>query len=204
MIKLFIIILSLVSSKEFYKSHINFLDTLLDDHLISIAFGDPSTYREALAQKVFDSLVSEYPDRLFFVNVYAPVMGFDNHASRAYHHLYSRLHNQNEMRFNIVVSSVALREYTRADEPYLESKLDQAKSQCVISDCANALRLKDHIQGLHGCLEGIHVVSREADSHVRQNFEDTSLAYAVYRPFSDRYDLYAWSSGKACLDSPLT
>jgi hypothetical protein len=93
------------------------------------------------------------------VNVYAPIMGFENHATRAYS-FYDRFHKRNDMRFNIIVSSVTKRQYTRADERFLETKLDQAKSQCVIRDCENALRLKDYIQGLHGCLEGIHVVSR--------------------------------------------
>jgi hypothetical protein len=67
-------------------------------------------YRNELGQILFDSLVRKYPNRSFFVNVYAPVMGFDNHAMRGYD-MFDRLHKRNDMRFNVFIGSVPKKDY---------------------------------------------------------------------------------------------
>ena len=44
------------------------------------------------------------------MNVYAPVMGFDNHAMRAVG-MFDRLHKDNDMRFNVMIGSVEKKDY---------------------------------------------------------------------------------------------
>jgi hypothetical protein len=74
----------------------------------------------------------------------------------------------------------------------------------VFKDCGNALELKDFIQGNHGCLHGVHIVAKDSDSHVRENMSRNGIIMMKYTPFSDKYDLYAWSTGNSCLDGPKT
>ena len=37
-------------------------------------------------------------------------MGWDNHATRAFD-MYDRLHNKNDMRFNVIVASIVKKDY---------------------------------------------------------------------------------------------
>jgi hypothetical protein len=110
-----------------------------------------SAYRQELAQIIFDSVTSRYPGRTFFVNVYAPVMGFDNHAMRGYD-MYDRFHKRNNMRFNVFVGTAPKRNYQDISAHLTELKLDYAKNMCFFRDCSNALELKNFIEEHHGCI----------------------------------------------------
>lgn len=163
-----------------------------------------SLYRDELSAALFLGLTTRFgSDKSWFVNVYAPVMGWDNHATRSFE-LIDRHHKKNDMRFNLIVASAQKSEYKHADGAYTEQRMEYARNMCVFRDCGNALELKDFIQGNHGCLHGIHIVKRDADSHVRENMSKEGIIVSKYTPFSDRYDVYAWNTGSSCLEGPAT
>jgi hypothetical protein len=65
-------------------------------------------------------LTRNFGDRAWFVNVYKPVMGWDNHATRAFE-MYDRLHKKNDMRFNLIVTAVRKeRDLSKADGAYTQ------------------------------------------------------------------------------------
>jgi len=102
---IFFAILCLTSlTKDFISTQRQFINQIVDIYLQK-QMGDAFNYREILADKLFDSLKREYPEMLFFVNVYKPVMGWDNYASKATI-MYDRLHKKNDMRFNLIVAAV--------------------------------------------------------------------------------------------------
>jgi hypothetical protein len=143
-------------------------------------------------------------DKAWFVNVYAPLMGWDNHATRSFN-LIDRLHKKNDMRFNMIISYANKnKDFNNANGAYTHQRMEYARNMCVFKNCGNALELKDFIQGNHGCLHGIHVVSVNADSHVRENLGLGGIAFTGFTPFSDKYNVYAWSTGSQCLDVPDT
>lgn len=118
---------------------------------------------------MFNSLTQKYPQVSFFVNVYAPIMGWDNHASRGFE-MFDRLHKKNDMRFNVVVASMQRgAQISKASDHKTLQKLDYVKNICFFGGCEDALKLKEFITAHHGCLQGISVISREADCHVRED-----------------------------------
>jgi hypothetical protein len=80
-------------------------------------------------------------------------------------------------------------------------KLDYVKNICFFSDCGDAKKLSEFITAHHGCLAGLQVVSRDADTHVRESMGGDHV-YVAYAPFSDRYNVYAWATGDYCIDAP--
>lgn len=99
-----------VDDDDFYTSKDDFINDIIDKHLKKKVEPNEVFYRQELAQDIFESLIFKYPKRSFFVNVYAPVMGFDNHAMRAFD-MYDRLHKRNDMRFNVFVASVIRKDF---------------------------------------------------------------------------------------------
>ena len=93
---------TLRAASDFPQTGTEFINLIIDNHLKLKVEPNEAQYRQNLGAKLFDSLIQRYPDRSFFVNVYAPVMGYDNHAMRAVG-MYDRLHKKNDMRFNVFI-----------------------------------------------------------------------------------------------------
>ena len=120
--------LSVVFAEEYYKSR-EIMDTIIENHLKLKMEPNEVQYRADLGEKLFITLTNRYPERSFFVNVYAPVMGFDNHAMRALD-MYDRLHKQNDMRFNVMVASVIRKDYPLINAYETESTIEYARNFC--------------------------------------------------------------------------
>ena len=98
-------LVSFVICDDYAMTKDDFINEIVDKHLKKDMKPTESQYRQTLGQVLFDSLNRKYPGRSFFVNVYAPIMGFDNHAMRGLD-VFDRLHKRNDMRFNVFVGSV--------------------------------------------------------------------------------------------------
>ena len=131
------------------------------------------------------------------MNVYAPVMGFDNHAMRAIG-MYDRLHKKNDMRFNVLVAAVERKHYANLNLHETETKIEYARNFCFFQDCSSALQVKNYVEEHHGCLHGIQVVNRNIDQHIFENMSDHAMV--KYTPYTDRYNLYAWVTDEMCLN----
>ena len=113
-----------------------FIDNIIDNFLRE-PINDEKVYRNQLATKIFDALVKRYPDQSFFVNVYSPIMGYQNHVMTGFDH-YSRLHKRNDNRFNVYVGHVD-KSNKNINDHLTEQKLEYVKSTCAIRDCGNAI-----------------------------------------------------------------
>ncbi len=83
--------LATIKASDFLETGYQYMNTIIDNHLKLKVEPNEIQYRQDLGAKLFENLSQRYPDRSFFVNVYAPVMGFDNHAMRAVG-MFDRLH----------------------------------------------------------------------------------------------------------------
>jgi|LauGreDrversion4_2_1035121.scaffolds.fasta_scaffold1028830_1 hypothetical protein len=77
-------LLSIVRGDDFLATKYQFITDIVERHLKLPTEPDLETYREQLADKLFNELVKRYPEQTFFVDIYAPVMGFENHATRSF------------------------------------------------------------------------------------------------------------------------
>lgn len=101
--------------KNYQSTKDAFINGIVDTYLkLPMPKGRESAYRGELADKLFNALTNEYPERLFLVDVYAPIMGWENHATETFD-LYDRLHKANDMRFNVKVTSIEKGSYPHAN-----------------------------------------------------------------------------------------
>ena len=99
-----------VKDDDYHMTRDDFINGIIDRHLKKKMEPNEEQYRRELGGNLFEGLVRKYPKRSFFVNVYAPVMGFDNHAMRGFD-MFDRLHKRNDMRFNVFIGSVEKRDF---------------------------------------------------------------------------------------------
>ena len=69
--------------------------------------------------------------------------------------IFDRLHNRNDMRFNVFISTVVRGFFANSNARLTEQKLESVKNLCFFSDCGNALELKGLLESNHGCLHGV-------------------------------------------------
>ena len=99
-----------VKDDDYHTTRDDFINGMIDRHLKKKMEPNEEQYRQELGGNLFEALIRKYPKRSFFVNVYAPVMGFDNHAMRGFD-MFDRLHKRNDMRFNVFIGSVEKRDF---------------------------------------------------------------------------------------------
>ena len=162
--------LASVSGDDYFQTRNDYINNIVDRHLRKDMKPNDVAYRKELSELLFNALVNRYPERNFFVNVYAPVMGWDNHATKGAE-LFDRLHKKNDMRFNLIVSSLVKQKDIKDQSSHItENKMEYAKNFCFFRDCGNALELQNFVEQHHGCLTGVQIISRTADQHVKENF----------------------------------
>lgn len=188
-------LLSVVFADDYSRSR-EMIDLIVENHLKLKMEPNEVQYRADLGSKLFEALRNRYPERSFFVAVYAPIMGFDNHAMRALD-MYDRLHKKNNMRFNLMVASVIRKDYPGINAYETESTIEYARNFCFFQDCSSALKVKDFVEEHHGCLHGIIVLNKNIDQHIFENMSDHIMV--KYTPYTDRYNLYAWVTDELCI-----
>ena len=190
-----------VKDDDYYMTKDDFINGIIDRHLKKKMEPNEEQYRQDLGSNLFEDLIRKYPKRSFFVNVYAPVMGFDNHAMRSFD-MFDRLHKRNDMRFNVFIGTVEKRDYMDIQAHLTEQKIEYAKNMCFFQDCSNALTLKNFIEQHHGCIHGMQILNRNVDQHVFENMSDHVMI--KYVPYTERYNLYAWVTNDSCLSGSLS
>ncbi len=136
LLSLTFLVLSTLADDDFYQTKDVFIDNIVDRHLQN-EVNNEKNYRQDLTDKLFDALVKRYPNYLFYVNVYKPVMGFDSHVMTGFNH-YSRLHKQNDNRFNLYINHIQ-KNKSKTNDLYTEQQLEYVKSVCHIRDCGDAM-----------------------------------------------------------------
>lgn len=114
---------------DYHMTRDDFINGIIDRHLKKKMEPNEEQYRQELGANLFEALVRKYPKRSFFVNVYAPVMGFDNHAMRGFD-MFDRLHKRNDMRFNVFIGSVEKGDFQDIQAHITEQKIEYAKNMC--------------------------------------------------------------------------
>ena len=97
-------------------------------------------------------------------------MGYDNHFIRGYDR-YDRLHSKNNMKFNLLVASIADTKY-KIDDYKENTKFDIMKNSCFFRDCGDAEKVGLYLSYEHGCIDGIHVFKSDAHAAIRENIGD--------------------------------